>query len=135
MGLAVHGRERGDVAKSADRPAHDLGTVGLTGIFKNPDAAGVRLGNDLVDFGRLAGGMYDADRRYAGPETLDHLLNADIELSGLLSHKRGLSPLRMIALNDPGSVMGEIRTSLPLGRSSAASATKSEAVPVATASA
>ena len=43
--------------------------------------------------------------------------------------------MRMIAAIDPGSVIGETSTSLPFGRSSAATATKSAEVPVATASA
>ncbi|MBY0430649.1 MAG: hypothetical protein K2Q10_05590 [Rhodospirillales bacterium] len=58
-----------------------------------------------------------------------------LKLSGMESARRGLRPLRMIADNVPGSVMGETITSLPRGKSRAAKATNRAAVPVATASA
>ena len=59
MGLAVHRRERGDVAERSDEaPAH-LGGVRLTAVFYHLDPTLVRDLNNRLDLTGLAEGVHD----------------------------------------------------------------------------
>src|SRR5271166_255548 len=66
MGLAIHRRKCGDVAKASDCPSEDFGAVRLAAILDDPNTARMRLADDFVGFGRLTGGMHQQNRRDVG---------------------------------------------------------------------
>ncbi len=133
--LAVHRRERRDVAKPSYFLAVIDGPVRLAAILDDAQASILRQRQDGIHIDRFSDRMHDEDRGGFRTEARFDLLDARIEAAGIESMSRGFSPLRMMAESVPGSVIGETATSLPLGRSSAAMATKTATVPVATASA
>jgi hypothetical protein len=78
MRLAVHRREGGDIAESADRTARNLSAMRLAAVLENPDAAPMCLADDFVGLGGVAGGVHEEYRRDVRAEPFADLLDADM---------------------------------------------------------
>ncbi len=83
MRLPVHGRERGDVAEIADRPALDAAPVRLAAILDDVDAACTRFLDDADHVGGASKRVHEHDRTRFRRDAGNKLLRAHVESARL----------------------------------------------------